>query len=598
MAGLRPPVARTARWIAAAAGVAVGIAALGLLQQRVPPVGYAATSAVGASLTGAAGFTLIAAGLVVAVAGRATRLGDIAILAGICWFMPIWVGWPGGPPLTRSIAMPLASLVFPLLVHLLVGFPAGGTRNASQRFFVLTLYAETVLVGATMAAFRDPYLDPRCWANCTVNEFLIRPDPALVRSVDSVDRVFVGAVAVIVGVACLARLGASTRPARKQLYPVLLPGAAFAFATLAKIVRMQRTTIEDPFDAQLLMIFNVQAVALALLSAGLAWSAFRPRLARRRLARIVANLEQSPQPGLLEHALRSALTDPHLRIHYWLPTTQQYVDPSGRSSDEPAGGSGLSLTRLQRGGHLLAVVSHGIPSEELESQLGPTMLLGLENERLQAEILAHLDELRASRARIVDAADRERRQLERDLHDGAQQHMLALSYELRVARASAEVHSESDAEAHLARAIDHTQAALDELRELARGIYPAVLERSGLVPAVTALADTASIVVEIRQPELARLPAPVEAAGYFAVQEALDIATARQATRATVAFGAADGHLRITVTDNGPYDPADWRAEPRAATDRVNALGGTLWVDPTTCVVVIPCEWSLPTTSC
>jgi signal transduction histidine kinase len=590
VAGLRPWVARTARWLAAAAGVAVGIAALGLLQRRVPPVGYAATSTVGASVTGAAGFALIAAGLVVATAGRAARLGDTAILAGICWFCPIWVGWQDGPPLARSIAMPLASLVFPLLVHLLVGFPAGVMRTAGQRFFVLTVYAETGLVAATMAAFRDPYLDPRCWANCTVNEFLVRPAPALVRTVDSADRVFVAAVALIVGVTCLARLAVGTRPARRQLIPVLLPGAALALATLAKIVRLQQTTVEDPFDAPLLTIFTVQAVALVLLAVGLVWIAYRPRLARRRLARIVANLEKSPDPGALAYALGGALRDPRLRIHYWLPTRQRYVDPTGRPSPEPASGSGLSLTRLQRDGHLLAVVSHGVSAEELEQQLGPATLLGLENERLRAEILGHLEELRASRTRIVEAADRERRQLERDLHDGAQQHLLALSYELRVARGFAEAHGEGEAEIHLARAIGNTQTALAELRELAQGIYPAVLEQSGLLPAVTALADTAPMVVEIQQPDGPRLPAQVEAAGYFAVREALNLATARQATHATVAFAADDGQLQITIRDNGPSDPANRTAELRAAADRVNALGGTLRVDPTACVVVIPCE--------
>lgn len=590
VAGLPPRIARTARWMAAAAGLAVGIAALGLLQRRVPPVGYAATSTIGASVTGAAGFALIAAGLVVAVAGHAARLGDLAILAGISWFLPMWVGWQDGPPLARSIAMPLASLAFPLLVHLLVVFPAGVTRTAGQRFFVLTVYAETILVCAVMAAFRDPYLDPRCWANCTVNAFLVWPDPSLVRSVDSADRVFVAAVALVVGVTCLARVAAGTRPARRQLIPVLMPGAVFAFSVLAKIIRLRQTTIEDPFEKPLFTIFAVQAVALALLSGGLAWMVVRPRLARRQLSRILTSLEESPHPGSLENALGNALRDPRLRVYYWLPATQRYVDPTGQPSPEPASGSGLALTRLQRDGQLLAIVSHGVPAEELEPNLGPAMLLGLENERLRAEILGHLEELLASRARVVEAADRERRQLERDLHDGAQQHLLALSYELRIAQGSAHTDGEGAAEAHLARAVDHTQAALDELRELAQGIYPAVLERGGLVPAVAALADTASIVVEIQQPDVPRLPAHVEAAGYFAVRKALDNAIARYAMHATLTFVAVDGQLHITIDDDGLSDHANRITGLRSAADRITTLGGTLQVDPTTCVVVIPCE--------
>jgi len=153
----------------------------------------------------------------------------------------------------------------------------------------------------------------------------------------------------------------------------------------------------------------------------------------------------------------------------------------------------------------------------------------VENERLQAELVAQLGELRASRARIVETAGAERRRLERNLHDGAQQHLLALSYDIRLARAGAAADGDTAAQMTLATAIEETQGALQELRELAHGIYPAVLAEAGLAPALATLADTAPLPVQILRAGDRRYPAPVEAAAYFAVAEAIGDAARRGA---------------------------------------------------------------------
>ncbi len=153
----------------------------------------------------------------------------------------------------------------------------------------------------------------------------------------------------------------------------------------------------------------------------------------------------------------------------------------------------------------------------------------MENERLQAELVAQLGELRASRARIVETAGAERRRLERNLHDGAQQHLLALSYDIRLARAGAAADGDTAAQMTLATAIEETQGALQELRELAHGIYPAVLAEAGLAPALATLADTAPLPVQILRAGDRRYPAPVEAAAYFAVAEAIGDAARRGA---------------------------------------------------------------------
>jgi signal transduction histidine kinase len=589
VAGLRSLAARSARCAAALLGLGLGIAALALLHRHVPPVSYAATSTTGAFITAAAGFALIASGLVVGLGARVTWVGDLALVAGIMWFAPLWVGWPDGPPFARSVAMPLSALTFPVLVHLVLAFPAG-LRNVGERTLVATIYIETVLAGTAAVLLGDPYLDARCWANCTVNVFLIRPEPTLVRGVGSVDRVFILLAALVLGVLCTIQVARSTRAVRRQRAAVLVAAVAFSVSILAKMLRLQQTNVEDPFDHLLYTAFVVQGISLVALSAGLAWSVVRPHLIQRALSKIVTSIEESPRPGSLETALGTVLGDPDLRLHYWLPETQRYVDSTGRPSPVPEGSSGLSLTRLERDGQLLAIVSHAMLHGQAPPQLGPALLLGLENERLQAEVLGQLESLRASRTRVVQTADVERRQLERDLHDGAQQHLLALSYDLRVARASAHNDADQVTETHLSRAVGHAQAALEELRELAHGIYPTILERSGLVPAVASLADTASIVVQIRGADLRRYPPHVEAAAYFAVRESLDNATARQAHHATVTFIGDDRGLKITIDDDGSADDVKRSTPMMTVADRVGALGGSLRLEPTTCIAVIPCE--------
>jgi signal transduction histidine kinase len=243
------------------------------------------------------------------------------------------------------------------------------------------------------------------------------------------------------------------------------------------------------------------------------------------------------------------------------------------------------VTRLTRNGRTIAAVSHSAAVPGIESQIGPAIRLGLENERLQAELLAQLEELRASRARIVATADAERRGLERNLHDGAQQRLLALSYDIRLARAVAQADGDTPTETALASAAGDTQGVLAELRDLAHGIYPAVLAEAGIGAALATLADTAPLPVEVRRAGHDRHPVQVEAAAYFTVAEALGDAARRGAGHATVTVVHDGGRLVVTVEDNGPGD-----ASPLvAAADRVGALGGSLSTRQGRCRAEIPC---------
>jgi signal transduction histidine kinase len=537
-------------------------------------------------LTLCAGLGLIAAGLVIWLARRPARTGNLALFAGVCWFAPVWMAWQNGPPLIPSAAMVAAGFTFPLIVHLVLTHPTGRAGSKPVRALVAVIYAEALLTAATLALFRDPYLDPGCLANCTTNAFLVRSLPPLAHIVETGDRWFTAAAAAALIAACAARLARASVPARKRLLPVHLPAAGFAAAVIARAVALQRTTVEDPFNAILFATFAAGSVAVTLLAAGLISGVTRARAERHAVARIAASLDEAPAPGSLQAALAEALRDPGLRIAYWLPGAHSYADAIGQVVPEPSAAHGRVVTRLTRSGRTLAAITHSGAVPTIEAQIGPAVRLGLDNERLQAELLAQVAELRASRARIVQTADAERRRLERDLHDGAQQQLLALSYDIRLAQTAAHADQDAPTETALARAAGDTQGVLNDLRDLAHGIYPAVLAEAGLAPALATLADTAPLPVEVRHSDhLRRYPGPVEAAAYFAVAEVLDDAGRRGADYAAVTVTHRDGRLVVTVTDNGPGEPAPMLA----AADRVGALGGRLFTEPNMCRAEIPC---------
>jgi signal transduction histidine kinase len=273
------------------------------------------------------------------------------------------------------------------------------------------------------------------------------------------------------------------------------------------------------------------------------------------------------------------------------------VDASGQPVAEPVATAGRVITTLVRDGRRVALVSHAAGVPEVESEMGPAVRLALENERLQAEGLAHLAELRASRTRIVETGDAERRRLERDLHDGAQQRLLAVSYDIRLARTDANTAGDVQTGSFLAAALDGAQAALDELRELAHGIYPAILEEAGLAAGLATLADTAPLQVQIRDVAVERYSPSVEAAAYLVVVEAIEDAAARGASYAavTAARGASyaavtatrhDGHVVVIVQDDG----SERTSEMVRLVDRVGALDGRLEVGPLMLRAQIPCE--------
>jgi signal transduction histidine kinase len=286
--------------------------------------------------------------------------------------------------------------------------------------------------------------------------------------------------------------------------------------------------------------------------------------------------------GPVREMLAESLGDRTVAIAYWLPDREAFVDEAGLPVALPEPGSGRAWTAVEQDGRRVAAIVHDAALDttpELVHAAAAASSLAIDNERLKADLRARVEDLRVSRLRIVEAADEARRRIERDLHDGAQQQLLALALELRVLRASI-----SDPEAGpLVDALGvRLDAALSDLRELARGIHPAILTRSGLEPAVAALAKRAPVPVHVESSIEGRLAPAVEAAAYFVVAEALtNVARYSEAPEARVHLRReGEGGIIVLVTDEG-VGGADPNAGSglRGLQDRLAVVDGVLSID-------------------
>jgi signal transduction histidine kinase len=310
-----------------------------------------------------------------------------------------------------------------------------------------------------------------------------------------------------------------------------------------------------------------QAGALAALALAVAWGLVSARRTRSSVARLVVELSESAPAGGLREALARSLADPELQIAYPVGD-DRYADAGGRTVDL-ARVEGRVATPLLRDGQPVAVMLHRadlLDNPQLIDEVVSAARLGLENERLQAEVRAQLEDLRASRARIIEAGDAERRRLERDLHDGAQQRLVGLLFALSSLRGRTD--QDGHLLAHLHEVEEELRCAIDELRDLAHGIHPAILTDEGLAAALEALAEEAAAPLRIAALAQGRFPPAVETAAYLVIAETVRAGPARvSATR-------RDGMLIIDV---------ETEAVPEGLVgleDRVGALNGRLVVRP------------------
>lgn len=255
----------------------------------------------------------------------------------------------------------------------------------------------------------------------------------------------------------------------------------------------------------------------------------------------------------VQRELREALQDPSLNLWVWLPGEATYIDAQGNRKAFPLedAASWPVTVRASDGEHLAVLVLD--PALQRHASLVESAVvaggLALENGRLHADIQAQLDEVSASRERIAEAAVDERRRLERDLHDGAQQSLLAATASLSVARVKA--HADPEVMDAIERARIDLRTALGELRHLARGIHPAVLSQSGVLPAVEGVAERLPILVDLHIPDQRWAPR-IEATIYFLICEALsNVVKHANANRVTVSIETQETEVCVRVEDDG-----------------------------------------------
>jgi signal transduction histidine kinase len=589
MADARPAAAPPPAMLAVSAAVlacAVG-AIVAVDDGGEPPTTYAAAFPAARVADITAGLGVVIAGGLACAQPRARRLGLLVLLAGLAWFGADWEGAENGPVALRSLGAVVAPFMLALVFHLALALPGGRLRSPAARAVTAAAYGITAMVGIGRALIRDPLLDLYCWRNCRDNSFLVYPDPGIAGALE--DLRLWSALAIALGLVAFGayRLFAASGPGRRALLPLLAPAMLVGASEAAYAVALLRTPLEDPERADFAAIFLARSLSFTALALGLAWSVLQVPRTRARVARLANDLGEAPPPGTLREALAAALGDPGIDVLYTRAGSQQLIDADGRPTDLPA--PGRAVARITRGDRPLALVLHDpalVDEPELERALGSAAKLSVENEALRAEALGRLHELRASRARIVETGDATRRQLERNLHDGAQQRLLALSYDLRLARAGAAADRDTRLAALLDEAGDETAAALDELRELAHGIYPAILSEAGLPPALATLADGAQLPVELEEVAPGRQPRAVEATTYVTVAEAIDDAARRGATFLSARVQRDGDRLVVTVEDDG----ARRSAGLVHVADRVGALGGALEVGDRALRAEIPCE--------
>jgi signal transduction histidine kinase len=478
-----------------------------------------------------------------------------------------------------SLARVVGIIWVPVWIHLVVTFPTSYLRDRFDRFVVGLAYGLAAAFALKELLLVGDWWQLLCNPECLRNAFVVWPNPELY---DWLDIVIVGGFFLVLSpltiVALWRHWRAAAAGARRMLLPFvvgvppLLIFGMLEFLSRSLGLDPSIAFFESPSGGAIFLIGRF------LVPVGVLLGIVRARWSRARVANLVVELGRGVPVGGLRDVLSRALGDPSLELAFASPTGSGYVDASGQPVELPVGDPSRTVTRLEREDELLGILIHdpAIEAEDpgLVAAVGNAARLALENERLAAEVRAQLEEVRASRTRIVEAADAERRRVERDLHDGAQQRLVALALRLQVASKAT-----PEASDLLEEATGELQTAIDEVRGLARGIHPTILTETGLRAAVDALAERTPLQVTVDIPER-RFDPQVEATAYFVVTEALtNIARHARASDARVSAVEASGRLLVTVEDDGRggADPSVGSGL-RGLSDRLAAIDGRLTI--------------------
>jgi signal transduction histidine kinase len=485
----------------------------------------------------AVGWSFIGCGLVASGRRPQSRTGLLLAATGFTWFLGNFadVG-------VAAVAWAAAHMVYLYrgpLVQLLLGYPSGRSGSRLVRGAVAVGYAVAVITPIWRSA---------------------------------------GATILLAGLllAVRAREYARAVGPLRRARRVALQAAAGLSVVLAGTAAARLLLPPGEVSGPALLVYEA---TLCVLAGGLLAGLLVAPWQRAAVADLVVELGEA-RPGTLRGELARALGDPSLEIGYWLPDRAVFVDAGGRVLSLPGPGSGRSVTVVEREAQPVAVLVHDpVVLEDqglLEAVTSAAQLAG-SNARLQAEVQARVEELAASRRRILEARDEERRRLERRLHAGAEARLAELAVTLRRGRPSAAGQQTREG---IARAEDQLTRTLEELRRLAHGLHPRALAEHGLEGALAALASEFPLPFDVRA-TTDQVPPRVAVVAYFVCAEALaNVAKHAAASRVTVTVTTGDGQLRVEIADDGigGADPARGSGL-RGLADRVETFGGTLWVE-------------------
>jgi signal transduction histidine kinase len=523
------------------------------------------------------GASFLGAGLIAWWRRPKNAVGRLLMAAGFAFVAGAALSYVESP-VTYTVRWLESSVYLAILVQLLFAFPSGRMSSRLERILCTAAYVDAVFGSLTVLIFVDPRTRGLPQG---LNLLLLFPNQQLFNLADSVLISITVALTLVILAVFVRRWGRASAPARRIIAPV---GWSLALAGLA-FVADTIVSRQPSFPSWTHVATAVaQTSAVMLVPLGFLVGLLRSTLARSAVGDLVIELGETPPPGQLREMLAHTLHDPSLRLAYWVPEVGAYVDAGGATVTLPAEGSGQAVVVLQHEGERVGVLVHDaalIEEPRLVGAVAAATGLAVQNERLQAALRAQLEEIRASRIRIVEAADAERRRIERDLHDGAQQRLVGISLALRLASSRLTPGADPEVDDALGQASEELAAALSDLRELAHGIHPAILTEEGLGPALESLVERASVRVTLKTVPTHRLPAPVEAAAYFVVSEALaNVAKYARATSATISATAIDERLVVEVSDDGigGADPTHGSGL-RGLADRVAALDGSIRIE-------------------
>jgi signal transduction histidine kinase len=491
-----------------------------------------------------------------------SRLGLLMVAAG--FGMALATLGRANDPVVHSIGQAFDLLPLVLFLHVFLAFPSGRLTGGLDRALVVTGYAVTVVGQVTVMALG---------AFGTGNAFAVVDRPDLGNAVHAVILVTVSGLALC-GLVLIVRRRLAAGRARRRTATLILDAFAVGLLMVAVLLLWGLFPSRGFEVVQLLSLFVLGLAPVAFL-VGL----LDTHLGRAGAADLFVRLRNDPTD--LRAELARTLRDPSLSLVYWLPQYASWADENGHPVTLPGDGGDRTATVIERAGEPVAALVHDrslADERDLLDAVCAAAAIALDNGRLRADLHARLEELRGSRARVLEAGQRERQRLERDLHDGAQQRLIALSLDLGVLERR--LGTDPVARDALAQAKREIALSLDELRDVARGLHPAVLTGHGLGVALESLVARAAVPVRLTVSVDGRLAEPVEVAAYYVVCEGLaNIGKHAHASRCSVDVERIDGALVVEVVDDGVGGADTERGSGlRGLADRVEALGGELRV--------------------